>query len=404
MMRLRNTAGAAALALLLGSMPAAAQMVRAEVGKPLQAAKSFLAAHNYAKAMAAVRQADAVSGKSAHEALLVAQMRAAVAQASGDLNTAGAAYKSLLDSGQIGGQEALNLMQAEVSIAFQQKNYQNVVYWADRYIKAGGTDAKIRSAPIEGYYLQGNYAEAAKLQSAAVQADLRAGRAPSEESLQLLYSCQNHLNDKAGALLTIKQLVYFYPKPDYWLNVINTLRTKPGFNDRFLVDIYRLEFALGLVNKPEDAMDYAELLLQSKLAGEAKNVVDKSFQGGLLGVGPETARHQRLKALVDKTYDQVKGQFGKEDADAATDHDGNRLLGLGEIYASYGDFAKGIPMMEQALRKDDLRHPEDAKLHLGIDYFNAGDKKKAIAELHSVTGADGAADLAQLWLLHIGKG
>jgi hypothetical protein len=66
-------------------------------------------------------------------------------------------------------------------------------------------------------------------------------------------------------------------------------------------------------------------------------------------------------------------------------------------------FDKGIPMMEQALRKDELRHPEDAKLQLGLAYYKSGNKKKAVAELRTVGGTEGVADLAQLWMLHIGK-
>jgi tetratricopeptide (TPR) repeat protein len=150
-------------------------------------------------------------------------------------------------------------------------------------------------------------------------------------------------------------------------------------------------------------MDFAELALQAKLPGEAKQIVDKSFAGGLLGVGPEAARHQRLRALVDKSYADMKAQLGKEDADAATDRDGNRLLALGETYTSYGDYAHGLPLMEQAIAKDQLRHPEDAKLDLGLAYLNSGDKKKAIAELRTVGGTEGVADLAQLWIIHIGR-
>jgi len=404
-MRVHLSAGAVGLALMVAvcASPSRAEEVRAEVGKPLLAAKAAMAAHNFAKAMAAVRQADAVAGKTAHEALLVAQMRAAVAQASGDIATASRAYQALIDSGQIGAAQELSLMQAEVSIAFQEKNYANVVLWAERYINAGGTLPAMRGYLIQGYYLQQKYAEAAKLQLQQINAETHAGRAPTEEQLQLLYSCQNHLGDKTGALVTIKQLLTYYPKPDYWLNVIDTLRTKPGFADRLLLDVYRLEFSLGLVNKPEDAMDMAELALQAKLPGEAQDVVDKSFAGGLLGTGPEAARHQRLKALVDKTYASMKAQLGHDDADAATDHDGNRLLALGETYVSYGMFDKGIPMMEAALHKDELRHPEDAKLQLGLAYLKQGNKKKAVAELRTVGGNEGVADVAQLWILHIGK-
>jgi hypothetical protein len=391
---------AALLAAALAASPAAAQeALRPAIGKPLLSAKSFLAAHNYAKAMAAVRAADAVPGKTAHETLVIEQMRAAIAQESGDTTTAAAAYQQLLASGQLPPGEAAKLMQGEVSIAFKQKNYANVVYWADRYLKAGGTEPGMRTYLIQGYYLQGKYAEAEKLQQAQIAQETRGGRPPQEPQLQLLYSCQTKLGDKNGQLATIKQLVTYYPKPDYWLNVIDNIRAKPGFPDRLSLDVYRLEFSLSLVNKPEDAMDMAELAIQAKLPGEAKEVIDKSYAGGLLGTGPEAPREARLRALVDKTYAADKAALGKEDAAAEADRDGNALLALGQTYVSYDMFDKGIPMMEEAIRKDALNHPEDAKLHLGLAYWKAGQKAKALAELKMVRGTDGTADLAQLWLL-----
>ena len=397
----KYTLGAMALASLLAvAAPASAQEpLRPAVGKPLAAASAALKAHNYAKAMAGVRAADAVGGKTARETLVIAQMRAAIAQASGDTATAATAYAQLLNSGQVSGAEATKLMQGEVSIAFKQKNYPQVVYWADRYLKSGGADPSMRTYLIQGYYLQGKYAEAAKLQAAQIQAETRGGKPPVETQLQLLYSCQTHLNDKAGQLVTIKQLVAYYPKPDYWLNLIDNLRTKPNFPERLLLDVYRLEFSLGLVNKPDDAMELAELAVQAKLPGEAKDVVDKSFAGGLLGTGAEAPRHLRLKALVEKTYATDKAALGKDDASAESDHDGNALLALGETYVSFGIFDKGIPMIQEAIQKDDLRHPEDAKLQLGLAYWKAGQKPKAIQTLKTVGGTDGTADLAQLWIL-----
>jgi len=70
-MRVYLSAGAVGVALMIAvcAGPSRAEEVRAAVGKPLIAAKSAMAAHNYAKAMAFVRQADDVAGKTAYESL-----------------------------------------------------------------------------------------------------------------------------------------------------------------------------------------------------------------------------------------------------------------------------------------------------------------------------------------------
>jgi tetratricopeptide (TPR) repeat protein len=95
--------------------------------------------------------------------------------------------------------------------------------------------------------------------------------------------------------------------------------------------------------------------------------------------------------------------LGKGDAEAAAAKDGQALLDIGAKYVSYGTFDKGIPAMEQAVRKDALKRPEDAKLHLGLAYMAAGQKAKAVQMLKTVGGTDGTAELARLWILQIGK-
>jgi len=390
-------------AVLSASSPAAAQALRPAIGKPLAQAKSFYEARNYTKAMAAVRQADAVAGKTASEQLVIEQMRAAIANASNDNATAVHAYTFLLNSGGIAESEKINLIQALAGIEYKQKNYPAAAAWAAKYFAAGGTSNDVRTLQIQSYYLGADYANAARIQTQQIAAESRGGRAPLEDHLQLLYSCQKHMGDTAGAFATIRLLVTYYPKPDYWANVISAVSSKSTFNDRLQFDLLRFEFDIGLVNTPKDAMELAELALQEKLGGEAKNIVDRSYAGGLLGTGTEAPRHQRLRDLIARTVATEQAGLGKDDADAATDHDGNRLVALGEQYVSFGNYAKGIAMIEAGLRKDDLRHPEDTKLHLAIALLKSGNKPAAIAEFRAVRGTDGAADLASLWLLHAGR-
>jgi tetratricopeptide (TPR) repeat protein len=391
------------LLALLAIAPAHAEEMRPAVGKPLQAAGAALRAGRYAQALAFVRQADAVPGKTGHESAVIDQMRAAIAERSGDTATAAAAYQRMLANGSAGPGEAIRIYQALASMTYKRGEYGASVNWVQKYFKAGGTSAEMHTLLIQGLYLSRNYAEAGRLQAQVVAAETRAGRIPPEEQLKLLYACQQGAHDNAGSLATMKQLVLYYQKPDYWRNVINTLLAKPGLADRLRFEIYRLEFSLGLVNTPDDAMEMAQLAVQAKLPGDAKDTVDKSFAGGLLGVGPQASRHLRLKALVEKNYAETLKGVAKDEADAQSDRDGNSLLAVGETYVSFNQTQKGIALIQQAIQKDDLHHVDDAKLQLGLAYLKAGDKKRAIATLRTVGGTDGTADIAQLWLLHIGK-
>jgi len=61
-------------------------------------------------------------------------------------------------------------------------------------------------------------------------------------------------------------------------------------------------------------------------------------------------------------------------------------------------------MMEQGMKKGGIRHPDDARLHLGYAYQLAGQAQKAVHAFKTVQGGDGAAALARLWIIRIGQG
>ena len=79
------------------------------------------------------------------------------------------------------------------------------------------------------------------------------------------------------------------------------------------------------------------------------------------------------------------------------------MVNSGLNYVLHGNNAKGLEMMELGLRKGGLKHPNEARLHLGYAYHLAGQNEKAIREFKSVHGTDGAASLARLWIIRLGQ-
>jgi Tfp pilus assembly protein PilF len=54
--------------------------------------------------------------------------------------------------------------------------------------------------------------------------------------------------------------------------------------------------------------------------------------------------------------------------------------------------------MQKGIAKGGFKRKDDANLHLGIAYLRAGQRAKATQAFKSVSGTDGAADLARLWM------
>ena len=386
---------AAAVSLAFGffvQAPVAnAQAMRPEVGRPLQAAQEALKAKRFADAAAKVREADAASGKTANEQVTIERMRAAVAAASGDL----AGQVAVINGGKLPANEQLRMVQSVAGQYYTQRDYANAATWTQRYLKEGGNDPQMRAILSQSYYLAGDCTSLARLTGGADES----GRAPPEEQLQTLASCYQKAKDNGGYVSALERLATFYPKKEYWADLLNRVQTTRGFSDRLQLDVYRLKLASGLMNGTSDYMEMAQMALGDEYLAEAKKIVDQGYASKVLGTGNDVERQKRLADLAAKRFAEGQAALSKEEATAVAARDGNDLVTLGYNYVGYGQGAKGISLMEQGIKKGGLRRPEDAKLHLGIAYLQSGQKAKALQVFKTVGGTDGTADLARLWAL-----
>ncbi|CAN5842303.1 hypothetical protein BH11PSE8_BH11PSE8_09230 [soil metagenome] len=391
---------AAALAIGFGAHTAIAQeSLRPEVGKPLQAAQDLIKSGKYREALAKVRDADNVGGKTTNESLMVERMRIAAASGAGDTDTAAKSFETINASSKVSGADKLRMIESIAGGYYRGKEYAKAQQWYQRYFKEGGTNGANRSLMIQTQYLSGDFAGAAKELTGEIQAAEKSGATPPEDRINLLMNAAIKQNDIAGETFALERLVIYYPKKEYWVSLLNRLQRKPGFSDRLALDTYRLSLATGSMSAGNDYSEMAQLALQAGTPFEAKQVVDKGFAAGVLGTGPEAERHKRLRDLVSKRLEESKKTAAEDEKQAIAAKDGNDLVSIGLNLVYSGDKARGIQLMQQGIAKGGLKRPEDAKLHLAIAQLVAGDNAKAQATLKTVGGADGTGDMARLWSL-----
>lgn len=383
---------------VIGLAPAyAAETLRPEVGTPLQQAAQLMKQGKNKDALAKLRELDKVPNKTPNENYLIERTRAGAAAAAGDNDTAAKAFEALLASGKLSASERSQFSEGLVGIYMRAGDLGKANATIEKLLKEKD-DPKLRAYLMQNYYKQGNVA--------ALENELRAAEKSgrlSEDQLGMLANIQLKKNDKAGYVNTIEKLAANYPKARYWEDLLNRVQGKPGFSGRLSVDVYRLKLANGLMKKPSEYMEMAQLVLQEKAPAEALKVIDKGYKAGALGTGPDAGRHQRLKDLAQKNLDDQTKNAATDEAELLKAKDNDALVKLGYGLVQAGQTDKGLKMMEAAIKAGDLKNPEDAKLRLGEAYAVAGKKQQAINTLKSVGGKEGAADLARYWIMSINK-
>jgi hypothetical protein len=400
--RVRGAALAALVAagLAVAGASVAQEALRPEIGKPLQAAQELIKSGRYREALARVHDAEAVGARNANETYLIERMRMAAASGAGDAETAARSYEALSGSGRIAPAEKLRMIESIAGSFYRAQQYAKAMQWSQRYLREGGTSSAMRTMLIQSQYLSGDFAGAAKELMVEIQAAERAGAVPGEDRLKLLLNAALKQGDNNAYVYAMEKLVTYYPKKEYWVDLLSRMQRKANFSDRLSLDAYRLSLATGSMSAASDFMEMAQLALQADLPSEGKQVVEKGFASGVLGTGPQAERHKRLRDLVDKRLAEDKAARAAEERDAAAEKSGEALVSVGMNLVYSGQAAKGVGLIQQGIAKGGLKRPEDAKLHLCIAQLAAGDKSKAQATFKSVQGKDGTADLARLWALY----
>lgn len=391
---------AAFTTLLLADTARAQDAIRAEVGKPLQAAQELIRSGRYKDALTKVRDADAVGAKTASESLLIERMRIAAASGAGDVASAARAFELVGASPKVAATDKLRMIESIAGGYYRARDYALALQWYQRYFRDGGTSTANRSLLVQTQYLSGDFAGAAKELTAEILAAEKAGATPAEDRINLLLNAAVRQKDIAGEAFALERLVSDYPKKEYWVALLNRLQRKPNFSDRLALDTYRLSLATGSMTAGNDYSEMAQLALQAGSSAEAQQVVDKGFAVGALGTGAQAERHKRLRDLVVKRLAEAVKSRPDDERQAAAAKDGGDLIALGMNLVYAGDKARGLLLMQQGFAKGGLKRPEDAKLHLAIAQLLAGDTAKAQATLKTVAGTDGSADLARLWMLY----
>jgi outer membrane protein assembly factor BamD (BamD/ComL family) len=399
------TAVAAAFALHPATSPVlipvaqAQQTVRAEIGKPLQQARDLIKANKHKEALAKLREVEAVPNRTAEENFLIEQMRASAASQAGDNEQAIKSFTFLINSGRLNEADTGRYAAGLAGLHYRQRDYKAAATWAERALKANPNDGAMRSLLVQSYFQAGDMAAAQREALAEIQAAEKAGRTPPEEQLQLLANiASRNPSDRRAYVNSLERLVSYYPKREYWADLLRRIESQPGWSNRLTVDLYRLRAATRTLTSAADYSEYAQLALQEQQAGEAKRILDEGFAAGILGKGAEAERQQRLLALAGQRAADAPKALAEAETQAAAAKDGNDLVRIGFGYSGLGQHDKGVALMQQGIAKGGLKRKDDATLHLGIALHRAGQKQRAAQVLRTVGGTDGTADLARLWM------
>jgi hypothetical protein len=372
-------------------------------GKALQGAKASLDAKKYQDAINKLKDAQNISGKNDYDEHLISEMLSYAYVKTNNLPEAAKVIEADLDSKYNSTSEKQQRIRQLFQINYTLKNYDKVLALGDRMSKEGIATDDTYTYMGQAYFLKGDFKGAARFMQGQVDSQIKSGKRPKEQLLNLVQNACLKTDDNACLQRTYERLVLYYPKPQYWQNLMAAMyhtQDGSGGSDQQQLQVYRLASAVGVLNKPSDFTEYAQLALEAGAPGEAQAVLEKGFSNKVFTEPRDIDRNKRLLETAKKAAVAGQASLQKADADAQSSKTGDKDVNVGIAYLGYQQYDKAAAAIERGLGKGGVSNIPNAQLLLGIAQLGAGHKEEARKAFKAVKGNPTLERLANLWTLH----
>lgn len=410
MTRVRSLAVAIALAvgtlsttsILLPTTVQAAEAkpkVSKAVGEPLKKAQEAMQKKQFDVALAEINKARAVEKRTAFENYQIDEFLGYILIQQKKYKEAANVYERMLTSGQMPAEQVDDRTKAVAQMYFQEKEYTKSVEWSKKWLEKHPGNEDMTVLQAQSYYLLNDFKNAAPTMGKVIAASEKAGQTPKENYLQIVLSSHFKEKNNDGISDALKKMVRYYPKAEYWDNLIDINRRKSAGGDRLTLGYYRLMSDVGVLKDKADYVEMAQLGIEAGVPGESQAVVEKGIQAGVLKSDDKTeqGRYDRLLAAAKKQAVADKASLAQLAKDAEKAPQGQAEVALGQAYYSYGQVDEAIAALERGLKKGSLTDADETQISLGIAHLKKGQKDQARQAFKAVKADSKWANLAELW-------
>ena len=219
--------------------PAANKVTTKAVAEPLKKAQEAMKAKQWDAALAGIKQAQASEKKTPFEAYQIDEFLGYVLIQQKKFGEAAPVFERMLNSGFLPAEQVDERTKTVAQLYFQVKEYKKSAEWAKKWLDKHPGQQDMSVLLGQSYYVMNDYKNAATTMMGVVNAAEKGGRTPDENWLQIVLSSQFKLDNKDGIAEALKKLVRYYPKGEYWENLLDIYRRKDT-SDRITLGFYRL--------------------------------------------------------------------------------------------------------------------------------------------------------------------
>jgi len=363
----------------------AADKVSKDVGVPLSDAQKAAQTNDWQTALAKIKEAQAVSGRTPYDDYIINKFLAIVAINLKDYATARTATEAALASPSMPPEDKKELVHNAFILEGQANNYPGMIQYGTQLEGFGPLDDAALANMAIAYYNTKDTARATQYAQKSIDAAKAAGKPPQQAALEIQMNSQAKANPEA-AEQTLENIVAQSNAPEAWSRLIEYNFGTKGMNDAIAMDLYRLEHVTNSL-KPDGAALAGKLALQLRYYGDAVSILQSA---GVGGADLATARSSSAKE---------QGSLNAEIA-AANKSGGAVALNVAEGLYGYGRYADAERLAGEAAQKGGGKYPGEAQLLVGMAQVAQAKYAQAVQTFNAISGTPAVSKTAKLWAIY----
>jgi tetratricopeptide (TPR) repeat protein len=248
----------------------------------------------------------------------------------------------------------------------------------------------------QGYYQTKDYDKALLNVEKAINMYKAADKLPKEQWYNLARYLYFEKNDVNNTVATLEELLKYYPKKDYWIQISHMYGEQK--KDNLQLAAMDTAYVQDMLTKGREQVTMAYLYLNAEVPYKAGKVMAKGLKNE--SIDPTSKNYEIAASAWRQAQELEKAVIDMEVAAAKSD-DGELYARLGNIYLDSDRNAKAIVAINKGLSRGGVKRPDSARLVLGMAYFNEKKYDKAREAFKSAGRDERSAKYASQWITYL---
>ena len=291
----------------------------------------------------------------------------------------------------------INTLYTVAQLYFLQENWPKGIDTLNNWMSV--TDTPSTNAYVllaNGYFQLKDYDKSLSNIQIAIDREESAGKVPKEQWYNLARFIHFDRDNFREALDVLELLIMYYPKKQYWVQASHLYGEEK--DEARQLALLEATYEQNLLDRSQDIVLISQLYLQAEVPYPAARAMEKGLADDIV---EKESKNYELAGVAWRQAQEVTKSLPMLEAAASKSEKGELYARLGNVYLDVDKNKEAVEALKRGLDRGGVKRPDQARLALGMAYFNLGDFNAARRAFREARKDKRARSYADQWLKYI---